>query len=201
MGAAVEDPVEETERVGGTPAGPLLACVLEVVQLVDHHDWEQQAHELPARRVEHLVQVDVGQLHLVLDAEAGVGHDEHLPLAPPADPRIQGGHGRLERLDPFGGLKLDQAVHEASLGGPGERAAAALQRPVAVGGHELVEVPVADLGAQHPRGLYGPLQIRQQPLEGTVVRPLQVHRRGVDAAEGCRMFFQSAPGLGVMSMR
>ncbi|WP_435234018.1 hypothetical protein [Streptomyces sp. Tue6028] len=28
--------------MGGTPAGPLLAGVLEVVQLVDHHDREQQ---------------------------------------------------------------------------------------------------------------------------------------------------------------
>ncbi|MGW2025278.1 hypothetical protein [Streptomyces decoyicus] len=43
--------------MGSTPACPLLASVLEVVQLIDHHNQEQQAHELPARHVERLVQV------------------------------------------------------------------------------------------------------------------------------------------------
>jgi hypothetical protein len=33
--AAVEDSVEKAERVGGTPPGPLLTGVLQVVQFVD----------------------------------------------------------------------------------------------------------------------------------------------------------------------
>jgi hypothetical protein len=116
--------------VGGAPAGPLLACVLQPVQLVDDDDGEQQPDEGFFPDAEDLVQVGVGQLG-VLDVEAGVGHDEPVPVpASGASALCSRSDCRIEGLGALGEFLVDEQVHQPLLGCEPSRSPDAVQQCV-----------------------------------------------------------------------
>lgn len=102
------DSVQDGQGVARSPACPLLARLLELVEFVDHSDEDQKMKPEPRVGAEESVEVGVLELGGVLDVEAAVRDDQLLDTAPAFGVGGEGGDGGVEILDSLVKFEVDQ---------------------------------------------------------------------------------------------
>src|SRR5690348_14410627 len=180
---------KDRQGVACAPTDQLFLALLQPIELIHNNDRDQDG-DLGLPDVDQRTEVNLFQLVLVMDVEAGI-RDNVVPVyGPPRDLALQRLDRGFEIRYPFVEFQRDQAVDHPLYRLFGARHGAgkpSQHQPVPFGQHQAVEVSIADLVAEHP----GP------PRWSTQRRPAGAHTRFGQPRRhhaGCRHRYRPTAG-------